>query len=190
MSVEQLGGHIRLHTLVKYLGIDPLVEGSVTEQTDGTVVLTCQNIRWCETHMVDLVRMKFCCQVEEITQGGCDIVALGHHRRILVEQLLDGDEVTHLDSYGIDTVVALIGREVQLMFRVYLSQCLMLSLHATAEGDGISHLVVKLHKVGIFPVNKPLIEITIRHTHFRGFSDVARLKQFLVIHLFILLFYY
>ena len=126
--------------------------------------------------------MQFDGDVEEVAQGGDDEVALRHHRGVLVEQLVDSDVVSHLDGNGIDTIVALVGGIVKLLFGMDLCQRLVLSLHTAVEGDGISHFIVELHKVGVFPVDQTLIEIAIRQSDLRSLPDVARLKQFLVIH--------
>ena len=129
--------------------------------------------------------MKLGCDIKEFAQNSVNIVAFRHHRRILVKLLLNGNIVAHLYSNGIYTIFTLIGRIVQLLFRMDIGQRLMFSLYTATEGDGVGHFVVKLHKVGIFPVDQPLIEIAIRQSDLRGLTDVARLKQFLVIHLII-----
>ena len=134
--------------------------------------------------MEDVVGMQFGCDVKKVAQHRVDIVILSHHRRILIEHLTDSDVVAHLHGDGIDAVVALIGGIMELLFLMDISQCLVLSFYAATEGNGISHLIVELHKIGILAVNKAFIEITIRQPDLSSLTHVTRLKQFLEIHLF------
>ena len=148
----------------------------MTEQAHGTVAFTHQDIRRGIADVENVVRMQLDGDFEEIPQRRSDIVTLRHHRRVLVEQLFYGDIVSHLYGNGIDAVVTLVGGIVQLLFRVDLSQGLVFGHHTLVEGDGISHLVVELHEIGVFPVDQPLVKIAIRQSDLRGLTDVTRLK--------------
>ena len=148
----------------------------MTEQTHRTVVFTHQDIRRCIADVVDIVRMQLDGDIKKVTQRGNDKVTLCHHRGVLVEQLFNGDIITHLYGNGIDAVVTLVGSIVQLLLRMDLSQGLVFCHHTLIEGDGISHLVVELHEIGVFPVDQPLVKIAIRQSDLRGLTDVTRLK--------------
>ena len=148
----------------------------MTEQTHGAVTLTRQDIRRRITDVVDIVRMQLDGDIKEITQRGNDEVTLRHHRRVLVEQLFNSDIVSHLYGNSIDTVVTLIGGIVQLLFQTDLCQSLMFGHHTIIKGDGISHLVVELHEIRVFPVDQPFVKIAIRQSDLRGLTDVTRLK--------------
>ena len=56
-----------------------LVEGAVHEQAHAAVILTRQDIRGSEAHMINVMGMELGGNIEEIAQGTRHEIPLGHH---------------------------------------------------------------------------------------------------------------
>ena len=124
--------------------------------------------------MVHALLVKLMGEFYQIAQRVVGKILARQNSRILVQQLLESNKVTHLNRYGINTTVALVGHKVQLVLILYLIHIGSLGTHTITKGDMIGHLVVELHEVRVLSIDQPLVEVTVGKTDFRGFSNVTR----------------
>ena len=154
------------------------------QQAYAVVGLTHQHVGRCETKVLDALLVQFGCDSNQVTDGGIHKITLRYDGRTVVEQLLDSDVIAQLNSNGIDTVVALVRREAQLVFVLDLCQCLALLGNTRIERNIVGQLVVEFHKVTVFAVYQPLVEVAVRQAQLIGFAHITCLYQFFVIHRF------
>ena len=72
---------------------------------------------------------------------------MGNNSGVIINELFEGNKIANLYSYGIYSTITLIRHKVQLMLISNLLHIGSLSTHTIAEGNMISHLIMKFHKV-------------------------------------------
>ena len=154
------------------------------EEAHHLVAFTDKHVVGRKAEMIDALLVELADEGEQFADGAVEEILLCHHSGILVEQLSNSEEMSHLDSNGEEsfTVVTLVGRKVKLMAVRDLLRGLSLFLNTLGEHQVVGQFIVKLDEVGESSVNQTLVEVAVRRTDTSGLASVSCLYQLFKIH--------
>ena len=117
------------------------------EKAYGRITLTCKHIIGREAYVEYIMLVNQTSNFNQIAKRIVDKVFLGHNSRVLIKQLSECHEVANLYCNGINTILAFIGRKMQLMAIGYLLHFSSFCTNAVGKSNIIGQIVMELYKV-------------------------------------------